>query len=94
MSDAAILVFPARPEDRLRLAFRRLDEALAEQRAAVGAWRREIGGLAEATSRLGGSLHAFRDNLQALAETTRQAEEQAKRLDRTADAMLALVPDR
>ena len=66
MSDATIISFPARDEDRLRHALRRLDEALAEQREAVGAWRGELSSLATVTARLDGSLAAFRDKMQHL----------------------------
>jgi ABC-type transporter Mla subunit MlaD len=90
MTDPTIIAFPERAEDRLRHALRRLDEALAEQRAAVGAWRGELGQLAEATARLDGSLRGFRDNLQHLAVAARDVDQEVKRLDRTADLMMRL----
>ncbi len=94
MSDATIISFPERAEDRLRHALRRLDEALAEQRQAVGAWRGELGNLADATTQLDGSLSAFRDNLQHLAVAARDVDAEAKRLGRTANLMLRLTQDR
>lgn len=94
MSDATIITFPERAEDRLRHALRRLDEALTEQRQAVGAWRGEIGGLADATAKLDGSLNAFRHNLQHLAVAARDVDEEARRLGRTADLMERLHQER
>ena len=91
MSDATIFSFPERGEDRLRLALRRLDEALAEQREAVGAWRGELGSLADVTARLDGSLAAFRNNMQHLAIAAQELDHEAARLSRTADLMQQLT---
>lgn len=90
MSEGEILTFPERPEDRLRLALRRLDEALAEQHEAVSAWRGELSGLAQATARLDGSLQDFRGNLQTLASAARLVDDEVGRLGRTARAMETL----
>ena len=87
MTDADILAFPARPEDRLRLALRRLDDALTEQREAVSAWRQELGGLAEATARLDGSMRHFRGNLASLATVAQEVDTEVKRLGETADLL-------
>lgn len=89
MRDATILPFPARAEDRLRVALRRLDEALNAQRAAVGAWRGELAELAVATGDLGQSLESFRDGLDDLALAVRDADAEARRLERTAAALPA-----
>ncbi|MBX9700818.1 MAG: hypothetical protein K2X74_15380 [Acetobacteraceae bacterium] len=90
MTTNDIITFPDRPEDRLRLALRRLDDALAEQRAAVGAWRAELGGLAEATAQLDGSLTEFHGQLRHLAAAAREVDDEAGRLSRTADMMARL----
>lgn len=90
MADATIFAFPARPEDRLRVALRRLDEALDAQRAAIGQWRGELAELATATGDLGQSLESFRDGLDDLASAVREADVEAHRLERTAAAMVAL----
>jgi hypothetical protein len=88
--DEAILVtFPQRPDDRLRLALRRLDEALAEQKQAVAAWRAGLSELASVASGLDGAVTAFRTTLDGVAESVRHAGDEARRLERTADAMLA-----
>jgi len=90
MLDAIILDFPGRPEDRLRIALRRLDEALDAQRAALGAWRGELDELAAATDGLEGSLASFRDGLDTLAVAVRDADAEARRLERTAATMEAM----
>ncbi len=90
MRDATILSFPVRAEDRLRVALRRLDEALDAQRAALGAWRGELAELAVATEDLGQSLETFRDGLDDLASAVRDADAEARRLERTAAVMAAL----
>ena len=89
MPDATLIAFPRRPEDRLRLALHRLDEALAAQREAVAGWRAEIGALAGATAGLGANLGGFRGDLSRVAETVGAARAQALRLNRRAEAMLA-----
>jgi len=88
---AALLVFPQRPDDRLRLALRRLDAALAEQRQAVAAWREGIAELAAAATSLDASVAAFRSELDGVAQAVRHAGEEARQLERTADGMLALT---
>ncbi len=90
MQGVDLIAFPHRPDDRMRLALRRLDEALEEQRTAVAAWRAEIGLLAGATRGLDDSLQEFRHGLGDLAGAARQAQEEAARLERTAEAMAAV----
>ncbi|HZF76360.1 MAG TPA: hypothetical protein VE033_11075 [Acetobacteraceae bacterium] len=87
-SDTAPLVaFPQSPEARLRLALRRLDEALAEQAEAVALFRREIGGLGEAVAGLHHSALALRDTLDEAAGETAQAHQASLRLLATAEEM-------
>lgn len=91
MSDATLLAFPQRPEDRLRLALRRLEEGLDEQRQAVACWRAGLADLAAAMKGLDATVTAYRAELDGLAAATRQARAEARRLERTADRMLALA---
>ena len=86
---ADILPFPAKPEDRLRRALRSLDAALDEQRAAVAGLRRELGALSGAVAGLGTSLQAYSRGLADTQEAVLGAHAEARRLDATADAMLA-----
>lgn len=88
MIEAAVLAFPQRPDDRLRLALHRLEEALAEQGQAVSAWRRSLAELAEATGRLQGSMGTYRGEVDAVAEAVRHADAEARRLERAANALL------
>ncbi|WP_043364468.1 hypothetical protein [Belnapia sp. F-4-1] len=86
---ADILPFPEKPEDRLRRALRTLDAALDEQRAAVAGLRRELGALSGAVAGLGTSLQAYSRGLADTQEAVLGAHAEARRLDATADAMLA-----
>lgn len=90
MADGVVLAFPRRPDDRLRLALLRLEEALAEQRQAVAAWRSSLADLTEATGRLDRSLLGYGAELDSVAEAVRHADTEARRLEETADALLAL----
>ncbi len=70
---AEILPFPARPvpEDpqaRLDAALAALEEALAQQRLAVGEWRGQISTLHDSMIGLGASLTTYRDSLDAVGE--------------------------
>jgi carbohydrate-selective porin OprB len=82
------LPFPARPEDRLRLALRSLEAALAEQASAVAQFRASIGALGGAVSELERGMVTFRGELTGLALDVAEAGEQARRLERTADIWL------
>ena len=89
-TDAAPLIaFPQSPEARLRLALRRLDEALAEQAEAVALFRREVGGLGEAVAGLHHSALALRDTLGDVAGETAKAHQASLRLLATAEEMQA-----
>jgi len=90
IASAAIFTFPERPEDRLRRALRGLEAALAEQAKAVAELRQELGSLGTA---LGGLEDAFDGYSVSLAQTgvsARAAEAEFRKLETTADMMLAL----
>ncbi len=84
-----ILPFPEKPGDRLRRALRALDAALTEQGAAVAGLRRELGALFGAVEDLGGSLESYRHSLAEAQDAALGAHAEARRLEATADAMLA-----
>ena len=88
-ASAAILAFPAKPEDRLRRALRSLETALEEQAQAVAGLRHELGALSGAVEGLGGSLQAYSHGLAETQEALAMAGDQARQLEATADAMLA-----
>lgn len=85
----AILAFPQAPGDRLRLALRRLDDALAEQAAAVAEFRAGIGALRQATQDLAGSLGQYRVQLDTTQAQVTQANLAARQLQETARQMEA-----
>src|SRR5690242_16645667 len=87
---ARLLPFPERDGDRLRFALRRLDAALSEQRKAVAGLRAELASLAGA---LTGAEDSFRRYQGALGETAAALDHtalEARRLERTAEAMYSL----
>jgi hypothetical protein len=86
---AQLLAFPARDEDRLRLALRSLVTALDAQGEAVAALRGELRSLASSMQGLDGSFTAYRAELDSTAAALRQAGESARALERTADGWLA-----
>lgn len=91
MSDASasLLAFPARDEDRLRLALRGLVSALEAQRTAVAALRGELSQLASSMKGLDNSLSTYRRELNVTAGALREAGDSARRLERTADDWLS-----
>ena len=89
-SSPSLLVFPQNPEDRLRLALRRLDSALAEQSQAVAEFRANLAALKSATASLSDQLHGYHRALGDTAQKVRQAHAAARQLEQTADKMAAL----
>ena len=84
---ATVAAFPRRPEDRLRLALRRLDEALGEQAAAAAGLREAIGELSRTMSRLGESVAGYRGALDSTAAEIDRTLAAARTLEATADRM-------
>jgi hypothetical protein len=82
-----ISVFPQRPEDRLRLALRRLDEAVAEQSDATAGLRAAIGDLSRTMARLGQSVAGYRGALDTTAAEIERALSASRTLQATADRM-------
>ena len=85
---ASVAPFPRRPEDRLRLALRRLDEAIGEQSVATAGLRDAIGDLSRTMSRLGESVTGFRGALDGTASEIERALSAARRLETTAARMV------
>jgi phage-related tail protein len=90
-----IIQFPRRPQaaarldegqERLRRALATLDNAIADQRVAVAAWRKALGELGSVVSGLGESLHRYRGNLDTLGTRVAGLHSQAVRLEKIADA--------
>lgn len=92
MSDqptAAILDFPHQPEDRLRLAMRRLEAALEEQAVALAGFRAALGDLSGAVRGLEGGLAEYQAGLREAGAQVAVAHQAAKALEATADKALA-----
>jgi ABC-type transporter Mla subunit MlaD len=90
MQEQALLAFPRSDKDRLRLALRRLEQAAAEQAAAVRQFRETLAELKRATSGLEHSLGDYRDTLDTTAAEVRRAHGAALQLQRAATKMEAL----
>lgn len=86
---ASLLAFPARDDDRLRLALRGLVAALEAQRVAVAALRGELSELATSMQGLDRSFSTYRKELDTTAAALREAGEGARQLERTADDWLS-----
>lgn len=87
-SASTLAAFPQRPEDRLRLALRRLDEAIGEQSVATAGLRSAIGDLSRTMSRLGESVAGYRGALDSTAAEIERALTAARQLEATATRMV------
>jgi hypothetical protein len=98
---AKIIPFPLRqaahpPEggqERLRRALLTLDAAVVAQRDAVAAWRGALADLGTVMSGLGDSVKRYRSSLDRLDGHVANLHAEAVRLERTADAALAVKAD-
>lgn len=90
-ASAEVIPLPNQAEARLRVALRQLDAALADQRAAVAAFRRELTALAGAVAGLGDSTSDLGQRLAAAARDGERAQDAAARLLVTAEAMERLT---
>lgn len=86
---ASLLAFPAREDDRLRLALRGLVTALEAQGAAVAALRGELSELAGSLQGLDTSFTAYRTELTSTATALHEAGDEARRLERRAEDWLS-----
>ena len=88
-ASATLISFPGRSEDRLRLALRGLEAALDAQAAALAGLRTELHGLSGAVGGLEASLENYNAALGTTAEGLRQAGEEARALERSAEGWIA-----
>ena len=93
---AAIIPFPQRlrpaapvPEQRLVRALDTLETAMAEQRAAIVAWRDALGTLRTSTAGLDESLKRYRNSLRTLANSVSAMRVQTRALEAWATNMAA-----
>jgi hypothetical protein len=93
---ADIIPFPTRskpgdphPGDRLARALESLNTAMAEQKAAVAAWREALGALQASTGGLGESLQRYQTSLGTLGGNVNALHDRAVTLEQWADGVLA-----
>jgi glycine/D-amino acid oxidase-like deaminating enzyme len=92
---ASIIPFPVRPkpvapkpEERLTRALESLNAAMADQRAAVAAWRDVLGQLKATTANLDDSLQRYRSNLRSLGTSVSALHAKARSLEQWADSVM------
>jgi hypothetical protein len=84
-----LIPFPQTPEQRLRVAVRRLESALEEQATAMAGFRSAIGQLGSVVRGLEQRTLDYRRNLDGLAGEVAGASLAARRLEDTAASMHA-----
>jgi hypothetical protein len=96
LATAIIIPFPARPkpeppapEERLTRALASLNAALADQKAAVAAWRLVLGELKGTTTGLDDSLRRYHKTLRTLDDNVASLRAKARSLEQWADGVAA-----
>ncbi len=89
MPDAEILPFPDNGRARLARALARLNEALADQAAAVREFRTAVFDLKAQVGRLDDGMQTYRASLEDAAVSVMATRATVRRLDRCADALAA-----
>lgn len=84
---STVVGFPSRDADRLRLALRGLDVALAAQADALAVYRGNLGALRDAVGTLDGSLSRLHHGLGDVGLEACAAAVATRRLDATADQL-------
>ena len=84
---AEIVAFPQRPQDRLRIALHKLDEALRAQARATADFRNAMGELKTKVGGMQTGMLAYRDALDRTATEIDRAVKKAKELQETARRM-------
>lgn len=84
---AVVIPFPARrraaldPQVRLAHALESLEAALANQRAAIAAWRGVLKDLKSTTANLDASLQRYRSSLRSLGGSVSELQAKARALE-------------
>ena len=88
---AVVIPFPAArkaapdPQMRLARALESLEAALANQRAAIAAWRDVLKDLKSTTANLDASLQGYRNSLRSLGGSVSALQAKARTLEEWAD---------
>jgi hypothetical protein len=85
---AEVFAFPQRPQDRLRIALHKLDEALRAQARATADFRAAMGELKVKVGGMQVGMTAYRDALHRTANEIDRAMSKAKELRETAQRMV------
>jgi chromosome segregation ATPase len=85
---AEVFAFPQRPQDRLRIALHKLDEALRAQARAASDFRSTMGELKSKVGGMQDGMVAYRDALDRTATEIDRAVKKAKELQETAQRMV------
>ncbi|PWC30787.1 hypothetical protein [Teichococcus aestuarii] len=88
---APLLAFPQTPEDRLRLALRKLETALSAQAHAVAEFRQNLAALRDATGGLATQVHSYQETLGRTAEKVQHAHAAARTLEKTAGKLASMA---
>ncbi len=83
-----VIAFPNKPEDRLRVALRELELALADQSLAFQEFRLNMALLGTAVGGLERSLEGYRGTLDAVALDAAEAQHTARQAESRADSLL------
>lgn len=83
-----VIAFPNKPEDRLRVALRELELALADQSLAFQEFRMNMALLGTAVGGLERSLEGYRGTLDAVALDVAEANHLSRQAEARADSLL------
>ena len=84
---AEVVAFPQRPQDRLRVALVKLDEALRAQARATADFRAAMGDLKSKVGGMQAGVESYRDALDRTASEIDRAVKKAQELQETARRM-------
>jgi chromosome segregation ATPase len=85
---AEVVAFPQRPQDRLRIALLKLDDALRAQARATADFRAAMGDLKSKVGGMQSGMQSYRDALDRTASEIDRAVKKAKELQETAQRMV------
>lgn len=88
MNDPQVIAFPNKPENRLRVALRELEQALSDQALAFQEFRLNMAVLGTAVNGLDRSLESYRGTLETVSLDAAQAHRTALEAVRHADMMV------
>jgi chromosome segregation ATPase len=85
---AEVVAFPQKPQDRLRIALLKLDDALRAQARATADFRAAMGDLKSRVGGMQAGVQSYRDALDRTASEIDRAVKKAKELQETAQRMV------